>query len=537
MLYKSSLRILEGKQQAIAILQKNMPKDVDDIFIKGIVNELETFDPTSPKNKYIEALAKVFSSIFNGYAKTGKMNSEHSYLNAIKNLKHNFEHYKFEDKIKSIEKRNLSIDLTKIKNLEDFTKQIDSVYSTLTKSIKKKGITGLKEGVDYLYFGNLVSELGRTYQGYIPLNWEASKVIASNRVGACEGKWCTAYQKDNQYWRQYVKKDKDLFIYAIAEEQSGNREDKLALQFGGGGRLSMMWWSDDASIRPSSFFTREQLDDINDRMDKLKDKAISIIFSSTDNTQLFEYMKQELKKTLEVYRVNKGETSTVENDTWILKTNGWTNDTTVHDFLNSDLVALLDTDDIGENFRNDYWEKRSETEIVDYIQDYVKDPKAKEEVEKYYPRIFDISINDDDFDEWVESLDRELDDLNRMINRASEQAYMDDGVEALLSLAKSRLEEAFMVTVKNWDEIILELPLQSLYDYLDTSDKEDEDEVDEMLNDFEIGEYLREEYEDMFKYNDRYDLYNVFGDASYKVGEEKYNYLEMAINEYGIEGY
>ena len=80
------------------------------------------------------------------------------------------------------------------------------------KAVKQSGITGLKNGQDYLEL-----KTDGTYQAYRPLNYEASKLIASNSIGGCEGKWCTAYQKDNSYWKDYTKSN--VLVYVIAGNQ------------------------------------------------------------------------------------------------------------------------------------------------------------------------------------------------------------------------------------------------------------------------------------------------------------------------------
>jgi len=77
------------------------------------------------------------------------------------------------------------------------------------KAVKASGINGLTEGEDYLlvYQGEYTKENGDTgiIEGYVPLSWESSRVIASKNVGSdrVEGEWCIAWQKSSEYWDYY----------------------------------------------------------------------------------------------------------------------------------------------------------------------------------------------------------------------------------------------------------------------------------------------------------------------------------------------
>ena len=72
-----------------------------------------------------------------------------------------------------------------------------------TKKRIRKGLEGFEEGKDYL-----VIEETDSYTAYQPFTWEASRMIASHYVEPSrneDGKiedanWCTAYQKDRDYW-------------------------------------------------------------------------------------------------------------------------------------------------------------------------------------------------------------------------------------------------------------------------------------------------------------------------------------------------
>jgi len=93
------------------------------------------------------------------------------------------------------------------------------------KAVKLSGINGLTEGEDYLlvYQGEYTKENGDTgsIEGYIPLSWESSRVIASKDVGSdkVEGEWCTAYQKNSEYWDEYNKNG--FLIYFVNYHNRG----------------------------------------------------------------------------------------------------------------------------------------------------------------------------------------------------------------------------------------------------------------------------------------------------------------------------
>ena len=87
-----------------------------------------------------------------------------------------------------------------------------------TKKRIRKGLEGFEEGKDYL-----VLEETDSYVAYQPFTWEASRMIAShyvepskNEEGEVEdANWCTAYQKDRDYWDDHNKIE--AFIYICGE--------------------------------------------------------------------------------------------------------------------------------------------------------------------------------------------------------------------------------------------------------------------------------------------------------------------------------
>ena len=87
-----------------------------------------------------------------------------------------------------------------------------------TKKKIRKGLEGFEEGKDYL-----VTEETDSYTAYQPFTWEASRMIASHYVEPSRNKedeiedanWCTAYQKDRDYWDDHNKIE--AFIYICGE--------------------------------------------------------------------------------------------------------------------------------------------------------------------------------------------------------------------------------------------------------------------------------------------------------------------------------
>ena len=87
-----------------------------------------------------------------------------------------------------------------------------------TRKRIRKGLEGFEEGKDYL-----VLEETDSYVAYQPFTWEASRMIAShyvepsrNEEGEIEdANWCTAYQKDRDYWDDH--NGIEAFIYICGE--------------------------------------------------------------------------------------------------------------------------------------------------------------------------------------------------------------------------------------------------------------------------------------------------------------------------------
>ena len=78
------------------------------------------------------------------------------------------------------------------------------------KAVKERGIKGLKEGKDYVEI-----DVQGDWVGYIPLNHKASSIIASDKIGNCEGKWCVASPGVTDHWNRYGHHGIN-FIYLIS---------------------------------------------------------------------------------------------------------------------------------------------------------------------------------------------------------------------------------------------------------------------------------------------------------------------------------
>ena len=87
-----------------------------------------------------------------------------------------------------------------------------------TRKKIRKGLEGFEEGKDYL-----VLEETYSYTAYQPFTWEASRMIASHYVEPSrngygnleDANWCTAYQKDKDYWDEH--NEIEAFIYICGE--------------------------------------------------------------------------------------------------------------------------------------------------------------------------------------------------------------------------------------------------------------------------------------------------------------------------------
>ena len=128
---------------------------------------------------------------------------------------------------------------------------------SINKAVKSEGIKGLIEGKDYVEVTDVdfdpVTAKGAILEGvYIPITYEASKHIASSKIGGVEAKWCIGWQKSPEYWFGYTfglgrKRDEmdvpNTFPMFIFNDADGI---KYALQYNDSYR-PLIWNEDDNS--------------------------------------------------------------------------------------------------------------------------------------------------------------------------------------------------------------------------------------------------------------------------------------------------
>lgn len=148
-------------------------------------------------------------------------------------------------------RQQYKLDINQFNTIEDLVTKFDEietgVLKTKTQYKKAAGIAGLTSNVDYIEIP--VSD--EHIQAYVPLNWNASKVIASTRVGGVEGKWCTAYQKDIAYWNSYIHDDDSVLAYVLIDKWEHREEEtpqeiaKFAIQVQPSGQITV-WDQNDS---------------------------------------------------------------------------------------------------------------------------------------------------------------------------------------------------------------------------------------------------------------------------------------------------
>ena len=106
---------------------------------------------------------------------------------------------------------------------DDLKEVIYKERNSESKTRKKirKGLEGFTEGKDYLVLDEGEYK-GEPWIAYQPFTWEVSRAIASHYVEPTEGyngtldaKWCTAYQKERDFWDSHNRKE--AFIYICGE--------------------------------------------------------------------------------------------------------------------------------------------------------------------------------------------------------------------------------------------------------------------------------------------------------------------------------
>lgn len=127
--------------------------------------------------------------------------------NEIKNFFN--KHPNYENKIDWNKYRHLTYD--------DFKSVLELENKSVSAVKKGAGISGLKEGEDYIELDSGVFN-GFKYHAYQPLTYYASRLIASDKVEPkVSAKWCTAWQKSREYWDKHSMDSGEVFIYLCGE--------------------------------------------------------------------------------------------------------------------------------------------------------------------------------------------------------------------------------------------------------------------------------------------------------------------------------
>jgi len=312
-------KLFEGKKQAVTVLRKALKKYTDDD-IKQVVDDLETRDPTSPKNKYIELLARVFVNLYENY-----INRRVHVVDILSNFDDLYNSNKVYKLLTEIEKRNKTIpDMQKIKGWQEFLQIITKISQEKTKTQLKRGsLSEFKKGKDYIE----IKTKNKEFDFYIPLNWEVSKKLASTKVGKCEGKWCISYQKEEGYWNSYSFADERAIISKITPSvpfASSVKESlifvfiisKTKQEFDAFDKIAMPFVVKDGSINHS---------DIRDALDRLT-TAIEIknLIGSESYNDILGFIRSNIDKVHDLCLKNLQEKYNFDLKTsvnWIEKAN------------------------------------------------------------------------------------------------------------------------------------------------------------------------------------------------------------------------
>jgi hypothetical protein len=171
----------------------------------------------------------------------------------------------------------------------DFVPLLSQISKTARqKMVKNTGINGLDEGTDYIIAYN-----SGTIVGYCPLDWEASKMIASSYVGASKttGKWCVALHNNRNFWDNYVSEEGDnnnRFLYLV-DYNPDSTWGKIAIRMWLNLDYQAWNWKDEVIFSSMSATARYNVPNkypnfiFNvDKMKSLIDKALVLIMDAGD---------------------------------------------------------------------------------------------------------------------------------------------------------------------------------------------------------------------------------------------------------------
>ena len=217
---------------------------------------------------------------------------------------------------------------------DDLKKVIYKERSSKSQTKKKirKGLEGFTEGKDYLVIAEGEYE-GEPWTAYQPFTWEVSRAIASHYVepyveptegynGTLDAEWCTAYQKDRDYWDSH--NEKEAFIYLCGEtiptkkvaisisEEDFDANDTEFLYFIDSLNYNIWDFNDD-----NDTIEDEEIREIVPNLDDLIEKAyniwkkISIQLNYNPKTDRYDYDGSLSSKRLEKYIKPNGEGFTI----------------------------------------------------------------------------------------------------------------------------------------------------------------------------------------------------------------------------------
>jgi len=168
--------------------------------------------------------------------------------------------------------RETEIDWNNINSLKfsDFEVLMKTESKTGRKNkVKVNGLQGLLEGTDF----------GLAYEdeniiGLVPFHYEASKLLASKYVGKVEAKWCTAFQKTDKHWKEYIQHG-ITFVYFINKKGSVGEEVN-----------TFSWNKIAVTIYPKNIFDGklETYDETDNKAIKMKPRPTSWLYKRIEKS-------------------------------------------------------------------------------------------------------------------------------------------------------------------------------------------------------------------------------------------------------------
>lgn len=271
----------EGRKQAREILGEyaDFIVIVDDEELP-LLQVLDDLDPT-PSRKYVAIFARMFKNILKELIKTKGYPSKPSpdmlqkYKDGLTLHIKQFVDDIDPELIKGAEDKGFKEDLSKVDTVPRLNLLLKKVVTAITRSTIKKGVQGLTEGKDFaIIFEN------EKVLGLMPFSWEASKILASAYVGGCTGKWCIAYQKQSNYWQDYVEQRGQAPVYMIPKD---NPEKKYSFMFSDDEGLDVWDEEDDNLSAQEQVSLFDELNLKSDDISEIESKALSTARKNIEN--------------------------------------------------------------------------------------------------------------------------------------------------------------------------------------------------------------------------------------------------------------